>query len=61
MNFEVSPEQHREPFSVSTPIGKSILFSRVYRDCLIFVSHKSTMANLIELYMVDFDVILGMD
>ncbi|KAH0652537.1 hypothetical protein KY289_030215 [Solanum tuberosum] len=34
---------------------------RVYRDCPISVNHKGTMTDLIELDMVDFDVILGMD
>ncbi|KAH0669343.1 hypothetical protein KY285_023504 [Solanum tuberosum] len=61
MNFDVIPEQHSEPFSVSTPVGESILAERVYRDCPISINHKSTMADLIELGMVDFDVILGMD
>jgi len=61
MNFDVLPEQLLEPFSVSTPVGESILPERVYRDCTIFVNHKSTMADLVELDMVDFDVILGMD
>ncbi|KAH0715889.1 hypothetical protein KY284_008794 [Solanum tuberosum] len=58
MNFDVIPEQLSEPFSVSTPFGESILAERVYRDCPIFVNHKSTMADLIELDMVDFDIIL---
>ena len=61
MNFDVIPEQLSEPFSVSTPVGESILAKRVYRDCPIFVNHKSTVADLIELDMVDFDVILSMD
>ncbi|KAH0776371.1 hypothetical protein KY290_007782 [Solanum tuberosum] len=61
MNFNVLPEQLSESFSVSTPVGESILAERVYRDCPISVNHKSTMADLIELDMVDFDVILGMD
>ena len=61
MNFEFLLEQHSEPFSVSTPVGESILVERVYRDCIIFVSHKSTRTYLIELDMVDFDGILGMD
>ncbi|KAH0710411.1 hypothetical protein KY284_011838 [Solanum tuberosum] len=61
MNFDVIPEQLSEPFSVSTPVGESILTERVYRDCPISVNNKSTMADLIELDMVDFDVILGMD
>ncbi|KAG5572875.1 hypothetical protein H5410_062641 [Solanum commersonii] len=33
MNFDVLPEKLLEPFSVSTPVGESILADRVYRDC----------------------------
>ena len=61
MNFEVSPEQLREQLSVSTPYCESILAKRVYHDCPVAFSHKSTMDDLIELDMVDFDVIIGMD
>ena len=61
MNFEVSPEQLREPFSVSTPFCESILAKRFYRDCPVAFSHKSNMDDLIELDMVDFDVSIGMD
>ena len=61
MNFEIILEKHSKPFSVSTPVGESILAEIVYRDCPVFASHKSTMADLIELDMVDFDVVLGMD
>ena len=34
---------------------------RLYCDFLISNNHKNTMANLVELDMVDFDVILGID
>ncbi|KAH0709559.1 hypothetical protein KY284_010986 [Solanum tuberosum] len=34
---------------------------RVYRNCPVIVSQKVTSADLVELEMVDFDVILGMD
>ena len=61
MNFEVSPKQLREPFGVSTHVGEFILAKRVYHDCPISINHKNTMADLVELDMVDFDVILGMD
>ena len=61
MNFEISPEQLSEPFSVSTPVGESILAEIVYRDCPVFASHKSTMTDLIKLDMVDIDVVLDMD
>ncbi|KAG5572887.1 hypothetical protein H5410_062653 [Solanum commersonii] len=61
MNFEVLSEKLYEPFSVSTPVGESILAERDYHDCVISVNHKSTMVDLVELDIVDFDVILGMD
>uniref|UniRef100_M1DZZ4 Gag-pol polyprotein n=1 Tax=Solanum tuberosum TaxID=4113 RepID=M1DZZ4_SOLTU len=59
MNFDILPEQLLKPFSVSTPVGESMLVERVYHDCTISVNHKDNMANLVELDMVDFDVILG--
>ena len=61
MKFEIIPEQHSEQFSVSTLVGESILAETVYHDCSISSSHKSTMDDLIELDVVDFEVILGMD
>jgi len=61
MNFNFIPEQLSEPFSVSTHVGESILAEKVYRDCPISINHKSIITNLVELDMVDFDVILGMD
>ena len=61
MNFEIISEQLSEPFSVSTLVGKSILVERFYRDCPFFINHKSTMAVLIKLDMVEFDVIMVID
>jgi len=59
--FDVLPEKLCEPFCVSTTVGESILAERVYRDCPVSINNKNTMADLVELDMVDFDVILGMD
>ncbi|KAH0689164.1 hypothetical protein KY289_016522 [Solanum tuberosum] len=59
--FDVIPEKLCEPFCVSTPVGESILAERVFRDCVISIYHKDTMDDLVELDMIDFDVILGMD
>ncbi|KAG5594941.1 hypothetical protein H5410_036173, partial [Solanum commersonii] len=56
--FDIIPEQLLKPFSISTPIGESILAERFYRNCTIFVNHKHTIADLVKLDMVDFDVIL---
>ena len=59
--FDVLLEKLYELFCVSTLVGESILAERVYRDCLVSINHKDTMADLVELDMVDFDVVLGMD
>ncbi|XP_070036664.1 uncharacterized protein [Nicotiana tomentosiformis] len=61
MEFGIEPEHLLEPFFVSTPVGESILVVRVYRDCVVTLRGRDSMANLIELRMVDFDVIIGMD
>nr|XP_033514566.1 uncharacterized protein LOC117279184 [Nicotiana tomentosiformis] len=61
INLELEPEQLSEPFLVSTPVGESVEATRVYRGCIVSVQGRSTEANLIELEMVDFDVIMGMD
>ncbi|XP_070022085.1 uncharacterized protein [Nicotiana sylvestris] len=58
--FEIKPELVK-PFEVSTPIGDSVIAKQVYRGCIIVVHGRSTIADLIELDMVEFDVIMGMD
>ncbi|XP_070034784.1 uncharacterized protein [Nicotiana tomentosiformis] len=60
-SFGIEPEQLHEPFSVSIPVGEYITAARVYRDCVVTVRGRDTMADLIELGMIDFDVIMGMD
>ncbi|XP_070036755.1 uncharacterized protein [Nicotiana tomentosiformis] len=42
-------------------IGESIVVARVYKVCVVLVLGRDTVADLIELGMVDFDVIMGMD
>ena len=59
--FEVLLEKLYEPFCVFTHVGEFILAERVYRNCPICINHKNTMADIVELDMVNFDVILGMD
>ncbi|XP_070002582.1 uncharacterized protein [Nicotiana sylvestris] len=61
MEFEIEPDQLHEPFSVSTPVGELIMIARLYRVCVAMVHGRDTMAKFIELGMVDFDVIMGMD
>ena len=46
---------------MSTPVGISIVARQVYRNCLVIISPKVTIVDLVELEMMDFDVILDMD
>ncbi|WMV19596.1 hypothetical protein MTR67_012981 [Solanum verrucosum] len=48
-------------FSVSTPIGDSIVAKRVYIKFPFSLSYRVTYVDLVELDMLDFDVILSMD
>ena len=59
--FDLLREILHEPFIVSTPKGYDIRAERVYNDCRIIVLDRVTYADLIELAMLDFDMILGMD
>ena len=59
--FERTPELLVKPFEVSIPVGESIVAKKVYRNCIVTVCDHDTLADLIELEMVDFDVIMGMD
>ena len=61
VQFSVSPETLFEPFLVSTPVDDLVIAWRVYRNCPITVTQKVISTNLVELEMVNFDVILGMD
>ena len=58
---DVLIEKLYEPFNVSRPTREFILAKRVYHDCPIFINHKDTTTNLIDLYILDFDIILGMN
>lgn len=61
VNFEKSSENIPKLFLVSTLVGKSVVAKKIYIKCPIIVLHKVMLANLIELDMVDFDLILSMD
>ncbi|XP_070015506.1 uncharacterized protein [Nicotiana sylvestris] len=47
--------------SVSTLVGESIIARRIYRGCTITVCGRQTSADLVELEMLDFDAIMGME
>ncbi|XP_070013358.1 uncharacterized protein [Nicotiana sylvestris] len=59
--FGIVPEILSDPFVVTTPVGESIISRRVYRGCTISVCGRQNSADLVELEMLDFDAILGMD
>ena len=42
-------------------MGKPLVVDRVYRSCLVSLVGYDTWVDLIILWMVEFDVILGMD
>ncbi|XP_073049450.1 uncharacterized protein [Primulina eburnea] len=55
------PEILVEPFSVATPTSKKIETHRVHRDCKICINEHLFQAELIQLNMVEFEAILGMN
>ncbi|XP_070034402.1 uncharacterized protein [Nicotiana tomentosiformis] len=57
----IEPEKLCKPFEVSTPVGESVIARHIYRGCPVKVYHRLTVAYLVELEMVDFDVIMGID
>ncbi|XP_070049534.1 uncharacterized protein [Nicotiana tomentosiformis] len=57
MRSELLPQ----PVEVSTPVGNSIVANHVYRDCTVLINDRPTSVDLVELVMLDFDVIMGMD
>ncbi|XP_075103947.1 uncharacterized protein LOC142178428 [Nicotiana tabacum] len=59
--FGIEPEKLCEPFEVSTPVGESVIARCIYKGCPVKVHHRLTVADLVELEMLDFDVIMGMD
>ncbi|WMV14113.1 hypothetical protein MTR67_007498 [Solanum verrucosum] len=61
IRFDILPDVLLEPVYVSTHVCNSIVTKRVYRKCVVSLYHRVTDVDFIELDMLDFDVILGMD
>ncbi|XP_070040169.1 uncharacterized protein [Nicotiana tomentosiformis] len=59
--FGIVPKILSDPFAISTPVGESIISRRVYRGCTVSVVGRQTSADLVELEMLDFDAIMGMN
>ncbi|XP_015057509.1 uncharacterized protein LOC107003724 [Solanum pennellii] len=50
-----------EPFEVATPVGDFVIATRVYKNCSVVIYSRRTIVDLIELNMIEFDIIMGMD
>ncbi|RVW95658.1 Transposon Ty3-I Gag-Pol polyprotein [Vitis vinifera] len=46
---------------VATPMGDSVVASRMLRNCIVMIGYREMPVDLILLDLQDFDVILGMD
>ncbi|XP_070017120.1 uncharacterized protein [Nicotiana sylvestris] len=57
MRSELLPQS----VEVSTLFGDSIVANHVYRGCTVLINDRPTSVDLVELVMLDFDVIMGMD
>ena len=60
LTFEIFPDVLHDPIVVSTPSGEIVRTDRVYKDFPIVIFDDTFCADLVELHMHDFDVILGM-
>ncbi|XP_075091869.1 uncharacterized protein LOC142172016 [Nicotiana tabacum] len=61
LRFGSQPELLNDPFLVSTLVRESLLAEYVYRACQVWVEGRDTLADLIVLDMIDFDMLMVMD
>lgn len=61
MNFSFGLKNIHEPSSFYISVGESIIAKRIYKNYVVTIFHRDTMVDLVELDMVDFNVIFGMD
>lgn len=59
--FNLCPEVYVEPFEVCTPVGKSIIVRRAHRNYPVSILYKIVPCDLVDLSMVNFDIIIGMN
>ncbi|XP_073051286.1 uncharacterized protein [Primulina eburnea] len=55
------PEILVEPFRIATPTSKTIETHKIHRNCIVYINEHTFNAELIQVNMVEFDVILGMN
>ncbi|XP_070056797.1 uncharacterized protein [Nicotiana tomentosiformis] len=59
--LDIPRESLGTPVYASTPVGDSMVMDRIYQSCVITFYGYETIADLLLLDMIDFEVILGMD
>ena len=57
--FDSLPDILNEPFMLSTLVDESVHAKRLYRNCPTMFPNRITYFELVELYMFDCDVIMG--
>lgn len=60
-SLKKEPDRLRNVSLVTTLEGESMLVEYVYKSCVISMEGRETLADLMVLDMIDFDVIFGMD
>lgn len=50
-----------ESFEVCTPLGEFNIVKRVYRCYPMSILYKVVSCDLVDLFMVDFDIMLGIE
>ena len=59
--FYVLPDILNESFMVTTPVSELVVAKMVYRNCPIMFPNRVSYVETVELDILDFDIILGMD
>ena len=59
--FDIFPDILHETFIVSIKVGELVVEKRVYRNCPIMLPNRISYVELVELDMLDFNIIMGMD
>ncbi|XP_070017416.1 uncharacterized protein [Nicotiana sylvestris] len=57
----IAPEPLGTHVHLSTPMGNSVVVDRIYQSCVVTFYGFETRADLLLLYMINFEIILGMD
>ena len=60
---QIGLESHKDPLELymNLPMGKTVKFSVMYKNCPITLNQEELVGNLVQLDMSEFDVILGID